>query len=363
MTKITSVETYVAGSICLVQVRTDDGLVGIGQTAPSQPQITADVLHRLIAPHVLGASPWDLPSLVDSTVRSEYKYLGSFLFRALSGVDTALWDLQGKLVGEPVYRLLGGAVRERVPVYASSMSRDTDPAYEVARIDDLVQRHGLRAAKIKIGIRNGRDKELWSGRTAKLVPMMREHFGEDFGLNTDANGAYSPSGAIAVGRHLESYAVYHLEEPTPCWELDNIGYVADHLDLPIGAGEQEFSLEMVRRMISDRLVDVIQPDVCYIGGLTRARQVAQMADDAGIPCTPHSSGHSLIKVFTAHLVLASAACTQHQEWSVEDPGIEFYGPVPTVEDGHIALDEAPGWGVEVLPGFLELASRDVTELA
>lgn len=362
MTKITSVETYVARSICLVLVHTDDGLVGIGQTAPSEPEITAVVLHRLIAPHFLGADPWDLASLVDSTIRSEYKYLGSFLFRALSGVDTALWDLQGKLTGEPVYRLLGGAVRDQIPVYASSMSRETDPADEVARIDRLVQRHGLRAAKIKIGVRNGRDKELWSGRTAKLVPMMRQHFGEDFGINTDANGAYSPAGAITVGRRLESYDVYHLEEPTPCWELDNMGYVADHLDLPIGAGEQEFSLEIIRRMIGERLVDVIQPDVCYIGGLSRARQVAQMADVAGIPCTPHSSGHSLIKIFTAHLVLASVACTQHQEWSVEDPGVEFYGPVPAVDDGHILLDDAPGWGIEVLPGFLEHASRAVTEL-
>lgn len=360
---IERVETFVSGNVCLVKVTTDDGLTGYGQTAPSEPEITAEVLHRLVARHFLGADPWDLAAVVDRTVRAEYKYLGGFLMRALSGVDTAVWDLQGKAVGQPVYRLLGGAVRDRVPVYASSMSRELPVDEEVARIADVVERFGLRCAKVKVGVRNGRDAELWEGRTAALVPAMRARFGDDFWLSADANGGYSPSGAVQVGRHLEQHGVFHLEEPNPSWELDNMRYVADHLDLPIGAGEQEWSLEIVRRMVAERLVDVIQPDVCYVGGMTRARQVAQLADLFGIPCTPHSSGHSLIKIFTAHLVLASPACTQFQEWSVEAPGDPFYGPVPPVRDGHIALDDTPGWGVEILPSFLARATRRVTEVA
>ena len=183
-------------------------------------------------------------------------------------------------------------------------------------------------------------------------------------LSADANGAYSPGGAVAVGRRLEEYGYYHLEEPNPSWELDNMGYVADHLDLPIGAGEQEFSLEIIRRMVAERLVDVIQPDVCYIGGMTRARLVAELADLAGIPCTPHCSNRSLIQVFTAHLVLAMPSCTQFQEWTIEPSSRDpFYGPVPVGTDGFVDVPDAPGWGIEVLPAFLESAERRTSALA
>lgn len=362
MSTITAIETYVSRRLCVVKVTTDDGREGFGQTAPSEPEITAEVLHRLVARHFLGGNPWEVGALVDRAVRAEYKYLGAFLLRAISGIDTALWDLQGKLAGQPVYRLLGGKVRDRVPVYASSMSRELPVAEEVDRIGRAVQQYGLRCAKIKIGIRNGRDAELWDGRTAELVPAMRAAFGDGFALSADANGAYSPAGAVTVGRRLEEYGVFHLEEPNPSWELDNMKYVADQLDLPIGAGEQEFSMEIIRRMIAERLVDVIQPDVCYIGGMSRARRVADLADTAGMPCTPHSSGHSLIKIFTAHLVLASPACTQFQEWSIEQSGEPFYGPIPEVDDGFIELSDAPGWGVEILPSFLQSATLRRTSL-
>ena len=124
MSRITAIETYVSRRLCVVKVITDDGREGFGQTAPSEPEITAEVLHRLVARHFLGGSPWEVGALVDRAVRAEYKYLGAFLLRAISGIDTALWDLQGKLAGQPVYRLLGGKVRDRVPVYASSMSRE-----------------------------------------------------------------------------------------------------------------------------------------------------------------------------------------------------------------------------------------------
>ncbi|KIF69411.1 hypothetical protein HY68_13760 [Streptomyces sp. AcH 505] len=360
---ISSVETYISGNVCVVKVSTDDGQFGYGQTAPSEPEITAQVLHRLVAKHFLGRNPWDIATLVEKAVRAEYKYLGGFLMRAISGIDTALWDLQGRATGQPVYRLLGGKFRDKVGVYASSMSRETPVEDELRRIGDAVENYGFTAAKIKVGVRNGRDAELWNGRTAALVPAMRKTFGDAFLLNADANGAYSPGGAVMVGRRLEEYGFYHLEEPNPSWELDNMGYVAQQLDLPIGAAEQEFSLEIVRRMIAERLVDVIQPDVCYIGGLSRARRVAELADTAGIPCTPHSSGHSLIPMFTAHLVLAMPACTQLQEWSIEQAGSQFFAPVPVVKDGFVEISDAPGWGVEILPSFLESAARQTSALS
>ena len=188
--------------------------------------------------------------------------------------------------------------------------------------------------------------------------------GDGIEPSADANGAYSPGQAVRVGRLLEAHGYDHLEEPSPCWELDNIGYVAQMLDIPIGAGEHECSLELIRRMIAERLVDVIQPDVCYIGGMTRARRVAEM-DTAGMPCTPHGSNRSLVQVFTAHLVTAMPACVQFQEWSIEEQSAveNVRQPVPKVEDGFIELDDSPGWGVEILPSFLERATRRASTLA
>lgn len=361
---IQTIETYVGGRVCVVHIVTDDGLHGWGQTAPSQPQISAQVLHDIVARDFLGRDAWDLANLVDECIRNEYKFLGSFLFRAISGIDTALWDLQGRALALPVYRLLGGRARTKIPVYASSMSRETAPAEELDRLLERVDTWGFKGGKIKIGVRNGRDSEGWSGRTKELVPLVRKALGDDFELAADANGAYSPGQAVRVGRHLEEYGFYHLEEPTPCWELDNMGYIADKLDLPIGAGEQEFSLEIIRRMVAERLVDVIQPDVCYVGGMTRAKYVADLASVAGIPCTPHSSNRSMVQIFSAHLVTASPACVQYQEWSIEDQDsdAQIYSPIPKVIDGAIELDDTPGWGVEVLPGFLAQATRQVSSL-
>ena len=166
-----------------------------------------------------------------------------------------------------------------------------------------------------------------------------------------------------MGRMLEGEHDYHLEEPCPGWELDNIGYVARVLDLPVGAGEQEFSLEIVRRMVAERLVDVVQPDICYMGGLTRARKVAEMADIAGMPCTPHCSNRSLVQIFTAHFVTAMPACSQFQEWSIEDQAAAsgLFSPVPVPDDGAIVLDDTPGWGVEISPAFLEHAERRISQ--
>jgi L-alanine-DL-glutamate epimerase-like enolase superfamily enzyme len=364
VSRITSIETYVGGRVCVVRVATDDGLEGWGQTAPSEPEISAQVLHRLVARHFLGADPWDIAVLVDRCIRAEYKFLGTFLFRAIAGVDTAIWDLQGRATGKPVYQLLGGRARTRIPVYASSMSRESAPREEVDRLRRLIDQYGFRGGKLKIGVRNGRDAETVDGRTAELVRLARSVLGDGVALAADANGAYSPGQAVRVGRFLEEHGFYHLEEPCPSWEVDNIGYVARQLDLPVGAGEQEFSLEIVRRMMTERLVDVIQPDVGYVGGMTRARRVADLAEVFGIPCTPHSSNRSMVQIFTAHLVTASPACVQFQEWSIEDQekDADIYTPVPQVRDGAIELDDTPGWGVTVRDSFLERAVRQASIL-
>lgn len=362
MTKIVSIETF-SGHGCIVRVRTDDGLQGYGQTAHSEAQITATVLHGLIARNYLGRDPFDVMTLAAECARAEYKVFGSFLFRALAGVDTALWDLVGRAKGQPVYQLLGGKARPSVPLYGSGMRRDTTPEQEVDRMVRAVAEHGFRAVKIKIGERNGRDSEPSSGRTSKLVPLLRQELGDEIELSADANGAYSPGQAVRVGRLLEDQNYLHFEEPVPFWEHDNAMRVTQTLDIPVGLGEQEFSLENMRRLVNGGAVDIIQPDVCYIGGITRARQVAEMADLAGIPCVPHSSGRSLTAIFTAHLVTAMPACSLFHEWTIEDASaMHVYEPFPVAQDGEFTLSDAPGWGVEVSNSVLQKSERQVSVL-
>jgi L-alanine-DL-glutamate epimerase-like enolase superfamily enzyme len=170
MARIVGVETFFAGDVALVRVRTEDGHEGWGQVAPYHADITALVLHRQVAPHVLGQDDGDLTALGERVMEREHKFPGSHLVRALGGVDTALWDLRGKRVGRPVCELIGGSVR-RLPVYASSMRRDIEPAREAARLAGLQDRHGYRAVKFRIGRECGNDA-LRAGEGARSVLVL-----------------------------------------------------------------------------------------------------------------------------------------------------------------------------------------------
>ena len=152
-----------------------------------------------------------------------------YLFRALGGVETALWDLRGKREGRSVCELLGGTPRS-LRVYASSMKRDITPADEAARMVALRDRHGYDAFKFRVGAECGHDVDEWPGRTEAIVPAMRRALGDDAELLVDGNSGYSPAKAIAVGRLLEDHGVVHFEEPCPYWEFDQTRAVREALD-------------------------------------------------------------------------------------------------------------------------------------
>jgi len=350
---IDRIETLVRGELAVVRVTTRDGDVGIGQAAPYEAAITAHVLHELVAPRFLGRNAWDAEALVDEALRVSYKFPSSFILRAIAGIETALWDLQARRAGQPVWRLLGGAARDSVPVYASSMIRSISPEEEADRIAALADEFGYRAAKIRVGEAMGRDVDAAPGRTEHIIPRMREVLGDDFLLSADANGGYTAGAAIRVGRLLEEHGYFHFEEPCPFPQLDETAAVADALDIPVSGGEQDTSLPQFHRMVSRRAVDIVQPDICYIGGVSRARKVAVLAEAAGIACTPHCANASLLQVFTLHLAIAMPACIHAQEWSIErTPWTDgVFSPMPQVVDGEVAAPEEPGWGIELDPGF------------
>jgi L-alanine-DL-glutamate epimerase-like enolase superfamily enzyme len=365
--KIASVETFGDEHVALVRVRTDDGAEGWGQVAPYHADLTAQVLHRQVAPHALGREALEIDRLVAMIPEREHKFPGSHLYRALAGLDTALWDLRGKVEGRSVCELAGGRPRA-LRAYGSSMRRDITAADEAARLAALRDRDGYEAFKVRIGKECGHDEDEWPGRTEEVVDRVRATLGDDVALLVDANSCYSPARAVELGRMLEEHAVCHFEEPCPYWELDWTREVTHSLALDVAGGEQDWDLRVWREMTASRVVDVVQPDICYVGGFTRALTVAALAREAGLPCTPHAANQSLALVFALHLLCAVENAGPYVEFSIEPDEYYrwqagMYEPRPRVVDGFVPTPEGPGWGVEISGAWLERAERRITALA
>jgi len=365
--KIRRLETYLRGQLSVVRVEADDGAEGFGQIAPSNADISTTVLHRQVAPHALGADPLDIEGLSDRVVEANYKFPGSYVRRALGGLDSALWDLRGRVEGKGVCELwrgeVAGARPQSIAAYGSSMRRDIGPQAEAERMARLRDERGFGAFKLKIGRRRGRDADEWPGRTEAVVAAVRGRLGDGVRILVDANSCYTPAGAIAAGRMLEGFGVCHFEEPCPYWQYEWTAEVAAALDVPVAGGEQDCFLHNWRRMIDMRAVDIAQPDLLYVGGPTRALRVAAMAAAAGMPCTPHCANDSMLRVFTLHFLAAVPNAGPYVECSIEPPAWDEspYQPVPRVVAGRLAVPQGPGWGVTVRPDWLAAAERQVSE--
>jgi len=366
--KIQRLETFCNSFVGFLRVTTDDGHVGWGQFSPYNADITVEVFHRQVARWALGADALDIETLVTSIPEREHKFPGSYLMRALTGLDTALWDLRGKLENQSVCELLGGKPRP-FPVYASSMKRgEITPEAEAERLARLRDQFGYDAFKFRVGKECGHDQDEWPGRTEAIVPQVRKALGPDVRLLVDANSGYGPRKAIEVGRMLEQNGVCHFEEPCPYWEYHWTKEVADALDLDVTGGEQDCDLALWRFAIDMRAVDVVQPDVCYLGGINRTLKVVAMAKAAGLPVTPHSANLSLVTVFTLHLMGAIENAGPYVEFSIEGPDYypwqeKLFSPALVAKDGKVQIPEGPGWGVEIDKDWLAAASYRKTEAA
>ena len=359
--KIAKLETFTDEFVCFVKVTTDTGAIGWGQTSTYNADITATVFHRQVVPWVLGRDATDIQALIDRVEEKEHKYPGSYRCRALAGLDTALWDLHGRIAGKPVVELLGGRPGP-LRAYASSMKRDITPQDEAARLVALRDAHGFTAFKWRVAAECGRDVDEWPGRTEEIVPTVSRALGDGIDKLVDANSGYSPPRAIEVGRLLEQEGIGHFEEPCPYWHLEQTKLVTDALSLDVTGGEQDWDLATWQRMIELRAVDIVQPDVMYMGGLTRTLTVARMAERAGLPVTPHSANLSLVTMCTMHLLGAIPNAGKYLELSIE--GADYYpwqqelflGEPYRVVDGHVTIPAAPGWGVEINPQWLARAA-------
>ena len=360
--RITALETFATRDVAFVRLTTEDGGTGWGQLSPYNADITAQVFHRQIAPWALGRDTGALETLVAEITEREHKFPGSYLRRALAGLDTAVWDWRGRRAGLPVTALIGGTPGP-LRAYASSMRRDIAPEDEAARLARMRDERGFDAFKIRVGRECGHDADEWPGRTEAIVPAVRRALGPEPALLADANSGFSPARAISVGRMLEAEGVEHLEEPCPYWRLEETAEVRAALDLDVAGGEQDCDLEQWRRIVALPAVDVIQPDILYVGGLLRALEVARMAAAAGLPCTPHCANRSMVTLFTMHLLRAIPNAGKYLELSIEGPEVYpwetglLLGDPYRVEDGRVTVTDAPGWGAEPHPDWLARAAH------
>jgi L-alanine-DL-glutamate epimerase-like enolase superfamily enzyme len=365
--RIAKLETFASEFVCFVRVTTDSGAIGWGQTSTYNADITASIFHRQVARWALGADVFEIDALVERIEEREHKFPGSYRCRALAGLDTALWDLRGRIEGKPVVELLGGKPG-LLRAYASSMKRDVTPEQELARFLRLRDESGFDAFKWRVGAECGHDVDEWPGRTEAIIPKVARGLGTKVAKLVDANSGFSSRRAIEVGRLLEDEGIGHYEEPCRYWHLEETQRVSAALSIDVAGGEQDWDLATWARMIDMRAVDIVQPDVMYMGGIGRTLKVAQMAAAAGMPCTPHSANLSLVTMCTMHVLGAIPNAGKYLEFSIE--GEDYYpwqdglflGDPFAVDAGCVRIPASPGWGVTINPQWLERAQHQISEL-
>ena len=360
-------ETFCNEFVGFVRVTDETGSQGWGQVSTYHSDITCQVLHRQVAPWVLGVQISDLDDLLDLVTEREHKFPGSYLRRAIGGFDTAIWDLRGKQSQKPVVELLGGTPG-KLRAYASSMKRDITPKEEAERLVRLQGEFGYDAFKVRAGAEVGRNEDEWPGRTEEIIPTMRKYLGDNASLLIDANSCYSPDRAIEVGHMLEDNGFCHFEEPCPYWELEQTKTVTDTLNIDVTGGEQDCDIPTWKRMIDMRAVDIVQPDILYLGGIARTMRIVELAKSAGIPVTPHCANLSLVTLFTMHLLKAIPNAGKYLEFSIE--GADYYpwqqnlfkNSLFDIEDGCVSIKNDPGWGFEINDEWLSKSIYQVSNL-
>ncbi len=352
--KITDVEVFLLKPTVLVRLRTDEGITGWGECSPMNGPVVAAHIRHSLADLVVGEDPFDIEGLVEKMFVRTYKIAGQAQAMAASGIEIACWDIMGKALSMPIYRLLGGAYRKQIPMYASSMRRDTSPKDEAERLARLVEEKGFRAVKVRVGSTYGFDRDAAPGRSLAVVREVRAALGDDVDIMVDGNSCFTAPRAIELGRRLQDYNVFHFEEPCPYTDLDATAKVARALDVPIAGGEQDWDLRRFKEMLQKEAVDIVQPDLIKAGGFTVCRKVAALAEAFGCVCTPHQT-QPLGTIATLHFVAATPVCRYYQELNIEPHRIGdrlFKNPVLVV-DGHMTVPEGPGLGVEIDEALLQ----------
>ena len=354
--KVTEVTPFFLNPTLLVRIETDAGITGWGECSPMNGRVTVAHVRHSLASLVIGRDPFDIEAIVEDMFVRTYKIAGQSQAMAISGIEIALWDIMGKALEVPIYKLLGGAYRKKIRMYASSMRRDISPKDEADRLAKLVEEEGFMAVKLRVGKTYGFDDDAASGRSEAVVKEVRKKLGDDIEIMVDGNSCFSASRAIELGRRLEEYRIFHFEEPCPYTDLDSTAKVAKALDVPIAGGEQDWDLKRFKEMMQKEAVDIVQPDLIKAGGFSVCKKVAALAEAFGCVCTPHQT-QPMGDIANLHFVAATPCCRYFQEYNIEPHPIKdklFRNPVPVI-DGCMSVPEEPGLGVEINEDILSRA--------
>lgn len=359
-------------NLTIVAVQTDDGIEGVGEVRMlNHTDALLGYLHEAVPRHVLGSDPFDVESLVQRMSKSDYARPGEIAMSAIAAVEIACWDIKGKALGQPVYRLLGGAVRDRIRAYANGW-------YQVPRVPDefhaaarRVIDRGYRALKVDpFGEAEGELTGSERALSLDLAEAVRDAIGPDAELMIEMHGRFTPRTALSLARDLERLNPAWIEEPVPPDNPKALAWVAARAGLPVAAGERTHVRSEFRELFERQAVDIVQPDITMCGGLWEARKISAWAESYQVLVAPHNVGGAISTAAALHLAACTPNFTIQENFNdfSEDYVLAAAPGNPGVADGHFALPAGPGLGVTLDRAvvaehprrslYLDLHSRD-----
>jgi L-alanine-DL-glutamate epimerase-like enolase superfamily enzyme len=335
-----------SASHTLVRVRTDQGIDGCGEVFRLAGAGAAALITHELKPLVMGQDPRRIEFLWDRMYRSSFRYgRAGIVLHAISGIEIALWDILGKSCGLPVYQLLGGATRERMPAYAS-MHKYAEPEH-AAEVALRCVAQGYGAIKLH-------------QRDAASVRAVRDAVGPDITLMLDASGAWTPREALRMAEALADYDLAWLEEPLAAMDdYEGLRWLRDRSPVPIAAGENEYTHMGFREMIARRAVDVVQPDVIKAGGIAATRRIIALAESFDLDVSPHCFYYGPGIAATLHVCLATPRA-RYVEINPLELVHDIMTPALRPVGGQLAPPTGPGLGISLSDSLLREFRRSFT---
>jgi L-rhamnonate dehydratase len=341
-----SMQTFTFHGWLIVEIFTDDGHVGIGNAALAPP-ITKQVIDLYLRPLLIGADPWNIEFLWQHMYRKTMAFGRKGIgMAAISAVDIALWDLLGKSAKQPVFRLLGGRTKPRIPVYASRLY--SIELSELAAEAKRYKREGYRAMKLRFGW-GPTDGAAGMQQNVDLVKTVRQALGDAIDVMADAYMGWTLDYAKRMLPLLEPFNLRWLEEPVIPDDIQGYAELKSYARIPIAGGEHEFTQYGFRDLLQARAVDYIQFDSNRVGGITQARKICALAESYSVPVIPHAG-----QMHNYHVVMASLNSPMAEYFPIVDVevGNELFWYIfegePKAKDGFVDLDDnLPGLGLTV----------------
>ncbi|MGA9982360.1 MAG: L-rhamnonate dehydratase [Acidobacteriaceae bacterium] len=341
-----SMKTFAFHGWLIVEVEADDGTVGIGNAALA-PLVTKALIDQYLTPLLMGQNPWDIEFLWQHMYRNTMAFGRKGVgMAAISAVDIALWDLLGKAAKQPVFRLLGGRTKARIPVYASRLYSTglENMAAEALRY----KADGYKAMKLRFGW-GPTDGAAGMQRNVELVRAVREAVGDEVDVMADAYMGWTLDYAKRMLPLLEAFHLRWLEEPVIPDDVRGYAELRSYRKVPIAGGEHEFTVYGFRDLLEAHALDYIQFDTNRVGGISQARKICALAEAFSIPVVPHAG-----QMHNFHVVMASLNCPMAEFFPLVDVevGNELFWYIfdgePTPVDGFIDLDDdVPGLGLTI----------------